>query len=209
MKRVESVIHRETSGRNIHQLKDPKANTRSATPTSCHSNVQSLDVPAPRGCATSKSKRLSLSAERISQAPKMPKKHRKDTHQSNNPEAKTPSRSAVPISRSDVRSPSVPVPRGRATSKSKPPLPSTEHISRVPKTPKDRRKGTYQPKSPEAPISRSDTQSPPSVPMPTGCAVSKSTPPSPSAEHISRALKTQQLPTNKEMSPFRTLLVCS
>lgn len=30
-------------------------------------------------------------------------------------------------------------------------------------------------------------------------------PSSPSAERISRALRTQQLPTNKEMSSFRTL----
>ena len=36
-------------------------------------------------------------------------------------------------------------------------------------------------------------------------STSKSKPPSPSVERISRALKTQLLPTNKEMSIFRTL----
>ncbi|KAM6488841.1 hypothetical protein JOM56_015699 [Amanita muscaria] len=38
-----------------------------------------------------------------------------------------------------------------------------------------------------------------------GFTTPKSRPPSPSAEHISQALKTQRLPTNKEMSPFLSL----
>ncbi|KIL57481.1 hypothetical protein M378DRAFT_27965 [Amanita muscaria Koide BX008] len=38
-----------------------------------------------------------------------------------------------------------------------------------------------------------------------GFTTPKSRPPSPSAEHISQALKTQRLPTNKEMSPFLCL----
>ena len=55
---------------------------------------------------------------------------------------------------------------------------------------------------PVAPTSCSDVRS---ASMP----VLKSKPPSPSAEHISWALKTQQLPTNKEMSSFHMSLVFS
>ncbi|KAF8808594.1 hypothetical protein BYT27DRAFT_7222856 [Phlegmacium glaucopus] len=55
---------------------------------------------------------------------------------------------------------------------------------------------------PIAPTSRSDVRS---VSEPTGHAISKLKSPSPSAECISKALKTQRLPTNKEMSSFLCL----
>ena len=42
------------------------------------------------------------------------------------------------------------------------------------------------------------------APVPTGHAMSMSIPPSPSAEQITQALRTQQMPMNKEMSSYHT-----
>ncbi|KIL64085.1 hypothetical protein M378DRAFT_11669 [Amanita muscaria Koide BX008] len=71
-----------------------------------------------------------------------------------------------------------------------------------------RRKDISRPRSPETqthdptPRRCSDTRS---ASMHAGCTQPKSRLPSPSAEHISQALKTQRMPTNKEMSPFLCL----
>ncbi len=75
---------------------------------------------------------------------------------------------------------------------------------------KKRIKNVHHVTSPEAktcsgaPISHFNVQRTSAGPAHT---TSISKPSSPSAEHISQALKTQRLPTNKEMSSFRMSLI--